>query len=90
MPVLTGRAVAVGDEPAVAVQKLAIAVGTTPSAAFNARTRFVRLHTDGTICSFKFGDVGTVAAITDPRMAANSTEFFGTQPGQIVANILNT
>ena len=89
MPVLTGRAVAVGDEPAVAVQKIVIAVGNTSSAAFNARTRFVRLHTDD-ICSIKFGDVGSTAAITDARMAANSTEFFGTQGGQIVSNILNT
>lgn len=90
MPILSGQAVVTGMEPAIAEQVVAIAAGNTQSAAFNARTKFVRLHTDA-ICSFKFGTAAlAVATANTPRLAANSTEFFGVVPGQVVGIITNT
>lgn len=84
----TGQMLPVGQEPSLAEQTVAIGVGSVQSAAFNAKTKFVRLHTDA-ICSVKFGSNPTATATT-PRMAANSTEFFGVNPGDKVAIITNT
>ena len=78
--------VAAGEEPAITVQKIAIAAGSTSSAAFNAKTRFVELHTDA-VCHVRFGAAPQTAVITDKRMAANQTQFFGVKPGDIVANL---
>lgn len=88
MPVITGRAVAVGDEPALAEERVAIGGGSLQSTVFLARTRFVRLHTDA-ICAYKFG-LNPTADVTKTRLAANSTEFFGTKEGQRVAIITST
>lgn len=60
-------------EPAVAEQTVAIAAGSAASAALNAETAFVRLHTDA-ICSVKFG-TAPVAAATNARMAAGETRL---------------
>lgn len=76
----------------IAEQKLAIGVGSLAGAAFNSNTRIVRLHTDA-ICSVRFGPVATVTATSsDPRMAANQTEYYAVQPdGTLtVAVITNT
>lgn len=81
-------AVQIGMEPAIAEQALSIGGGSTPSAAFNAATRFVRLHTDA-VCSVSFGP-SPVAVATAKRMAANTTEYFGVQAGQKVAVISNS
>lgn len=83
-----GNPVAAGEEPAIATQTVAIGGASTPSAAFNAATRFVRLHTDA-ICSVTFG-ITPVATTASPRMAANQTEFFGAISGFAVAVIANT
>ena len=87
MPVLAGRAVPTGMEPAVAEQAVTFTT-TTQSAAFNARTKFIRVHVDS-ICSYEFG-ANPTATVTTPRMAANSTEFFGVVAGQKVAFVTNT
>lgn len=64
------------EEPALATQVLDT-TGTHLSAAFNAGTRFVRLHTDA-IVSVKFATGSDPTATTShPRMAANQTEYFG-------------
>jgi hypothetical protein len=63
------------EEPPVATQVVDFTSGVTPSAAFNAKTRFVRLHTDA-ICSVKFG-AAPVATANDPRLAAGQTELRG-------------
>ena len=76
MPQQTGVLYQLGAEPAVATQVVDYGAGHAESNAFNAKTKFVRLHTDA-ICSFKFSTAGTAAATTDARMAANQTEFFG-------------
>lgn len=84
----TGQMLAAGSEPSLAEQTVAIGAGSVQSAAFNAKTRFIRLHTDA-VCSYKFGSNPTATATT-PRMAANSTEYFGVVPGDKVAIIQNT
>ncbi len=65
----------VGEQPPLAEQKVANAGASTPSAAFNAKTRLVRIHTDS-ICSLEFGTGTPVATTSTARMAANTTEYF--------------
>ena len=67
---------------------VAIGVGSTQSAAFNAATRFVRLHADA-ICSIAWGADPTADA-NNARLAANQTEYYAVIPGQKVAVITNT
>lgn len=81
---ITGQA---GQEPAIAEQSFAFTT-TTQSAAFNASTRVVRIHTDA-ICSILFG-VNPTAVATSKRLAANQTEYFGVTSGQKVAAVTNT
>lgn len=76
------------QEPSIAEQSVAIGGTSTQSSAFNAKTKFVRLHTDA-ICSVMFG-ANPTAVITAKRMAAGQTEFFGVRPGDEVAVIANT
>ena len=87
-PVVTGKFINVGDEPAIATQTVAISAGSLQSAAFGANTRFIRVHADA-ICSVLFG-TAPVATAASPRMAANTTEFFGVKPGHKIAVITNT
>lgn len=68
-----GRVGQMPMEPPVAEQTVAIGASSTASAAFNAKTRFVRLHTDA-ICSVAFGTAPTATATTG-RFAANQTEY---------------
>lgn len=81
------------QQPAVANQTVAIGGASVASAAFNAATTLVRLHTDS-ICSIAFTLPGSttdpVATATSARMAANQTEYFGVVPGTKVAVITNT
>jgi hypothetical protein len=89
MPETTGGRVAVGlAPPAVDQTPVVIGAGSLQSAAFGARAKFVRLHTD-VICSIAFGTNPT-ATINTMRMAANQTEYFGVAVGDKVAVIANT
>ena len=81
-------AVPAPQEPSITDQTVAIGGASVQSAAFNAKTKFVRLHTDA-ICSVVFGANPTAVA-TVKRMAAGQTEFFGVRPGDKVAVITNT
>lgn len=74
--------------PVVDQTPVAIGVGSVQSAAFNAGTRFVRLHTDA-ICSIAFG-TDPIASANNARMNANDTEYFAVSPGHKVAVITNT
>ena len=78
------------QEPPLVEQTVAIAAGSAQSAAFNALTRHVRLHTDA-VCSIEFGTNPTATTSTQ-RMAANQTEYHGVPEGGSfkVAVILNT
>lgn len=86
----SGFQMVVADEPPAANQVVTIGASTTQSAAFNALTRFVRIHTDA-ICSIEFG-TNPVATTTTRRLAANSTEYFAVPLGAAykVACITNT
>lgn len=76
------------QQPPTAEQTVAIGGVSVASAAFNAATTLVRLHTDA-ICSIEFGAAPTATATT-ARMAAGQTEYFGVLPGMKVAVITNT
>lgn len=77
------------QEPSLVEQTpVAIAGASAPSAAFNAATRIVRIHTDA-ICSIAFG-LSPTATANSKRLAANATEYFAVRPGDVVAVITNT
>jgi hypothetical protein len=78
----------------LASQGVANAGANTQSSAFNAATRFVRLHTD-TVCCVAFGTNPTAVAIgasMTTRMAAGQTEYHAVPLGAgfKVAAILST
>jgi hypothetical protein len=72
---VTRGIVPVGEEPAVASQTLTISGSSIASAAFNIRTRFVRIHTDMD-CSLEWS-VGPTAVAGACDMVAGQTEYFG-------------
>jgi hypothetical protein len=89
-----GRAGQIAMQPPLAEQAIANGGGNTQSAAFNSKTRLVRLHTDS-ICAVEFGlnPTAIAAGATGTlRLAANQTEYFGVPAGQSfkVAVILST
>lgn len=87
--VANNRDVMTGQEPCVVDQTpVVIGAGSLQSAAFNANTKFVMIHTDA-ICSIAFGADPTATA-NKQRLAANETRFYGVIPGQKVAVITNT
>ena len=83
----TRSPVPVAGKP-IATQTVTIGGASAASAAFNAATRFVRLHTDA-ICSIEFG-TAPVAEATNERMSADQTEYRGVTAGEKVAVITNT
>lgn len=83
-----GRAVPVGYGPPVVNQTVAIGGASVQSAAFNANTRLIRVHSDA-ICSILVGSNPTATTST-ARMAANQTEYFGVAPTHKIAVITNT
>ncbi len=83
-----GVGTAMLQAPSVAEQQIVTSATSGASAAFNAKTKIVRVHTDG-IVSVKFGSAPT-ALVTDHRMAANTTEYFAVEPGHKIAAIDNT
>jgi len=83
-----GQLLQVGAEPPLAAERVANGGASTQGSAFNAKTRFVMIHTDS-ICSYKVG-ANPTAVVTEGRMAAGETRFFGVNPGDKVAFVLNT
>ena len=86
MPRINGQLTLMGKEPGIS-QTVAITGASVQSAAFNANTRFVRIHSDA-ICGFKFG--ANPVATTASRMTPGATEYVGVNPGDKVAVIINT
>lgn len=82
-------ATAIPVDPPLAEQTVAIGAGSLQSAAFNAATKFVRIHTDA-ICSINCNAANPTATATNGRFAANQTEFRGVSPGNKLAVITNT
>lgn len=74
--------------PAVAHQKLTIGA-ETDSAAFNAATKFIRVHADA-ICSIVITASAPAATTSMCRMAAGQTEYFSVKPGHYLSVITNT
>ncbi len=90
LPTITlGHSGAMASQPAIAEQTVSYTT-TTQSSAFNAKTRYVRLHTDS-ICSIEFG-TNPSATTSTARMAANQTEYFAVPQGASykVAAVSNT
>lgn len=79
----------VREPPIVDQPPVGIAATAAASAAFNPRTRIVRLHSDA-ICSVAFGLPGVVATAQNQRLAANQTEYKMVIPGHVVSVITNT
>jgi hypothetical protein len=75
----------VAMQPPLAEQVVSLSSSSAASNAFNASTRFVRLHTD-VICAIEFGTsptaVGSGGGSPTARMAANQTEYYGVPVGQ--------
>lgn len=79
-----GGAGQIAEQPEIANQAITIGASSAQSAAFNSKTRFVRLHTD-VICAIEFGTNPTAVAAGGTgtaRMPANQTEYFGVPQGQ--------
>lgn len=78
LPVFQGNSVPAPRMPPVAEQTVAIGA-ETDSAAFNAKTRVIRVHADA-ICSIVIGTGNPAATTSNMRLAANSTEYFSVRP----------
>jgi hypothetical protein len=63
------------EEPPLAMQIVDFTSGAAQSAAFNGKTRFVRLHADA-VCSVRFA-ANPTATVNDARLAAGQTELRG-------------
>jgi hypothetical protein len=73
--------------PPLAEQTVAIGGSSTQSSAFNASTKFLRIHTDA-ICSVAVGTSPTATA-ANMRLAANQTEYLTVKGGAKIAVITN-
>jgi len=89
MPQQTGVLLQVGKEPSITDYVVDYTSAHAESAAFNAKTNFIRVHVDS-IASFKISTAGTAATTSNARLAANQTEFFGVTPGDKISLITNT
>src|SRR5574341_71915 len=88
---ISGR-IAAPKDPPVATQQIAIGVGSAASAAFNARTKFIEVHTDA-VCSIATSanpGATPTAVATARRMAAGETRYYGVEPDDKIAVITHT
>jgi hypothetical protein len=79
-----GRQGQIAQQPPLAEQAIANTGASTQSAAFSAKTRYVRLHTD-TVCAVEFGINPTAiaaGATGTARLGAGQTEYYGVPLGQ--------
>lgn len=83
-----GTILPIATEPPVAEQTVSISGSSTQSSAFNASTRFIRVHTDA-ICSILIGSNPTATA-SKKRLRADHTEYFAVVPGHKLAVISNS
>lgn len=75
--------------PALASTTVAISASSAQSAAFNSRTKLVRLHCD-VVCNVNIGGTNPTATATSARLVAGQTEYFAVRPGDKVAVIAGT
>jgi hypothetical protein len=72
---------AVPEQPELAKQTITTSASSQQSSAFQAATRYVRLHIDTNgPCCYEFGTNPT-ATVTSARMAPNQTEYHGVPRG---------
>lgn len=83
---VNGRLIPTGNDARAAYQELAVGAGSVQSVALSAATRFVRLHTD-VPCRVEFGPNPTAVVGSSPRMAGNTTEYYGVTAGNKIAVI---
>lgn len=83
-----GFTLPVARMPPIAEQTVAIGGASAQSAAFNADTELIRVHTDA-ICSILVGANPTAAA-TNARLAAGQTEYFFVARNSKLAVITNS
>lgn len=82
---LNGQAAQVVEGRPIADDTVTVAGTSDQSAAFNAKTRLIRVHTD-VACHILIGENPT-ATTSDARMAADQTEYFGVKAGDKIAVI---
>lgn len=83
-----GGVLEVAAEPSLQQTPVDFSGGVASSAAFNAKTRFVRIICDAQ-CSVKFGASPQTATNANTPLAAMAPEYFGVVGGQIVSVIAN-
>ncbi len=76
----SGYTVPVGEEPALAVQNVSFTSSSIQSAAFQGKTRFVRVVAD-IDTRISFGENPTAAATTS-TLPAGAVEYFGVKQGR--------
>lgn len=83
MPAVGGGVGQVPIEPPLAEQAIAITASSTLTAAFNAKTRLVRIETDA-ICGVTIGAAPTATVsngtVGSGRLVAGQTEYRGIPP----------
>jgi hypothetical protein len=79
-----GTPVPTGKEPALVVQKITYTTTAGVSAAFNAKTRLIRVLISST-GRILVSTAGTSAATTDTPVIASSAEYFGVVPGDKIS-----
>jgi hypothetical protein len=78
----------IAKAPPVTEQTIAVSTAAQSTAAFNAATRLIRVHTDA-ICSIKIGTTVTATSVS-ARMVAGATEYFGVTPGDQLSCVSNS
>lgn len=77
-----------GNEPALAVQKVAIGGSSVQSLAFNPKTTFIAVNVD-VACSYQVG-ANPTATTSTMRISQDATIYLGVKPGDKIAFISNT
>lgn len=83
-----GGVLEVAQEPCKDQTPVDFSGGVASSAAFDAKTRFVRIICDAQ-CSVKFGASPQTATNANAPLAAMVPEYLGVVPGQVVSVIAN-
>lgn len=89
MKIVEGFGVSQIPDEDTLITEQTVAIGAeAKSAAFNAGTTFIRVHTDA-VCSFLYG-ANPTATTAKKRLAAGQTEYFGVTAGKKISVITNT
>lgn len=82
----TGAVIQAGKEPAITTQTVSFTGTAGVSAAFNARTNYVRLYADGA-GFLLFGVSPTAVTASGTPIALTTAEYFGVIPAQKVSAV---